>query len=164
MYKGVGGVTALKNFRDEDFEVTLFERRESIGGVWTYSSDKNTTSTLQSTISNVTRYRNCFTDFAAPETDSAYLTALEVAKYIESYAEHFDLMKYIQLNTEVLGITRDEADTQWEVRTRGKEGEHVRTFDKVLVASGLTQKPSIPKIDGVEMFKGKVCHSMAYKL
>ena len=38
----------LKNLLEENFKVTLFEQRASIGGVWQFVEDENQTSVLQS--------------------------------------------------------------------------------------------------------------------
>lgn len=46
MNVGPSGLAILKNFREEGFTVTVFEKRDSVGGVWSYSDDEKTTSTL----------------------------------------------------------------------------------------------------------------------
>jgi dimethylaniline monooxygenase (N-oxide forming) len=46
MTLGPSGLAILKNFREEGFTVTVFEKRDSVGGVWSYSDDEKTTSTL----------------------------------------------------------------------------------------------------------------------
>jgi cation diffusion facilitator CzcD-associated flavoprotein CzcO len=38
----------LKQLREDDFAVTLFERRSRVGGLWAYSEDKAYTSALPS--------------------------------------------------------------------------------------------------------------------
>jgi hypothetical protein len=43
---GPGGLSILKNLREEGFDVTVYEKRNEVGGVWAYSDDENTTSTL----------------------------------------------------------------------------------------------------------------------
>ncbi len=48
---GPSGLVMLKNLRDEGFNVTVFERRDSVGGVWSFSDDPETTSTLPGEIS-----------------------------------------------------------------------------------------------------------------
>ena len=45
-YLGPAGLAALKNLREEDFSVTVFEKRNSVGGVWAYTDDVNLTTTL----------------------------------------------------------------------------------------------------------------------
>jgi NADPH-dependent 2,4-dienoyl-CoA reductase/sulfur reductase-like enzyme len=45
-FAGPSGLAALKNLREEGFSVTVFERRDSIGGVWAYTDDVDMTTTL----------------------------------------------------------------------------------------------------------------------
>ena len=86
---GPFGLSAVKNLRDVGFDVTLFEQRDTIGGVWAFSEDPGILTTLPTTVSNVSKYRvsaeleiistvttdvsgadwsqSCFTDFPAPD-------------------------------------------------------------------------------------------------
>jgi len=43
---GPAGLAVLKNLKEEGFKVTGYEKRDSVGGVWAYSDDPLTTSTL----------------------------------------------------------------------------------------------------------------------
>jgi len=43
----------LKSLRDDDFDVTCYERRSRVGGLWSFSDDPTITSSLQS---QYTRY------------------------------------------------------------------------------------------------------------
>src|ERR1700748_2411703 len=68
---GSQGLTALKNLielNQDDvcvFDAEILETRESLGGLWDFSSDPNTTTTLKSTLANVSKWRNCYSDFPA---------------------------------------------------------------------------------------------------
>jgi dimethylaniline monooxygenase (N-oxide forming) len=55
---GAAGLAALKNLKEEGFEVTAFERNAYIGGLWKYSEDDKT-SVLATTIVNISRDRVC---------------------------------------------------------------------------------------------------------
>lgn len=43
---GILGMAALKNLREEGFQVTCFESTDRIGGVWQFSKDLNRTTGL----------------------------------------------------------------------------------------------------------------------
>jgi dimethylaniline monooxygenase (N-oxide forming) len=43
---GPSGLAALKNLREEGFSATVFEKRASVGGVWAYTDDVDTTTAL----------------------------------------------------------------------------------------------------------------------
>jgi cation diffusion facilitator CzcD-associated flavoprotein CzcO len=42
-------MAALKELRGLGFNVTLFERRNEVGGIWTWSEDRSITSALKET-------------------------------------------------------------------------------------------------------------------
>jgi dimethylaniline monooxygenase (N-oxide forming) len=53
---GAAGLAALKNLKEEGFEVIGFERNAYIGGLWKYSEDDKT-SILATTVVNISRDR-----------------------------------------------------------------------------------------------------------
>lgn len=53
---GPAGLTALKNLRDEGFNVVAFERRDRIGGVWSFSHNRDFTTVLDEMVSNVSKF------------------------------------------------------------------------------------------------------------
>jgi hypothetical protein len=46
---GVAGLTALKELREVGAEVTLFERRDDVGGMWSWTADTSITAALRET-------------------------------------------------------------------------------------------------------------------
>lgn len=42
-------MVALKEFRDLGFDVTVFEKRSDVGGVWTWTEDAGSTTALKET-------------------------------------------------------------------------------------------------------------------
>ncbi len=53
---GPAGLTAIKALREEGFNVVGFERRDRVGGLWSYSSDPSHTSVIQNTVSNISKF------------------------------------------------------------------------------------------------------------
>ena len=49
VYIGPSGLAVAKNLLEvgEDFDITIYEKRSSVGGVWAYSDDERITSTLK---------------------------------------------------------------------------------------------------------------------
>jgi cation diffusion facilitator CzcD-associated flavoprotein CzcO len=89
---GAAGLVALKNLKEEGFDVTGFERNAYIGGLWKFSEDDKT-SVLSTTVVNISKERvwlsgfrindyakasqGCYTDFPFPECKySSHATAL----------------------------------------------------------------------------------------
>ncbi len=50
---------ALKELRAVGFDVTLFERRDDVGGVWTWSEDRSVTVALKETRLCNSKYTVC---------------------------------------------------------------------------------------------------------
>jgi dimethylaniline monooxygenase (N-oxide forming) len=53
---GAAGLVALKNFKEEGFDVTGFEQNGYIGGLWKFSDDDKT-SVLSTTVVNISKER-----------------------------------------------------------------------------------------------------------
>ncbi|KAK9433078.1 flavin monooxygenase-like protein [Lipomyces doorenjongii] len=160
---GPVGLATLKNLLEEDFDVTAFDKRPSVGGVWEFNENINYTSTLPMTISNVSKYKSCFTDFPIPDDLPAYLNASLVAEYLKSYAIHFDLYRHIRLNTEVRQVVRAADSTKWQLHLSSERGDEIIEYDKVVFCSGITALSYVPEIKGIQQFKGRVLHSQAFK-
>jgi dimethylaniline monooxygenase (N-oxide forming) len=160
---GVTGLVTLKNLLEEGFDATAFDDRNTIRGVWKYSDGK-ILSVLETTVSNKSRFKNSYTDFPYPKNSPAFPTALQVHKYLESYADEFDLLPHIHLQTKVLRVTRNDDDTKWTVHLQERNGSETATdFDKVAVCSGEWGKQRMPLFSGRDLFKGEIIHAQAFK-
>lgn len=87
--------------------------------------------------------------------------AKEVAQYLEDYADHFGLRPMFRLATPVRHVTYDSLKAKWAVVL--ERSAEVLYFDKVVVATGVNNRPSIPQIPGMENFGGESLHSRDYK-
>ena len=182
---GSQGLAALKNVLEESedgnyFIPTCFDSRDQIGGLWAHSDDPAILTALESTLTNVSRWRNCYGDFPVQDSDFegdelgqnigryVYLGHKGFLNYLERYANTFNLRKWIKLNTRVTRISREQGGKRWEVVTRAQApGESAREerhlFDKIIFATGQYHDAIMPRIAGIEKFKGPVLHSWNYK-
>ncbi|KAK0103406.1 hypothetical protein ONS95_005431 [Cadophora gregata] len=160
---GAGGVglSAMKNFIEDGFDVTTYESRDFVGGLWKDSND-STISVHSTTIFNTSKYRAGFSDFPLAETDDDYPTAAQLHSWLVRYAEHFNLLPRIELGTKVLNINR--VGDQWALKSQKVNTGQVTTeyFDKVCVATGTFFTPKWPKLEGLDKFAGRVIHSIDY--
>jgi dimethylaniline monooxygenase (N-oxide forming) len=179
---GPQGLAALKNLLELNahaseplFTPTLFDSRSSVGGVWSFNADKDTLSVLKSTLGNVSRWLNCYSDFPVAEAwamdgrdgdPPTHLNQAEQQMVFDKYVEKFGLHRYIKLSTEVKKIARSAAEGgKWEVETLEVESGVKRSevFDKIIIATGQVNTPYTPEISGIERFGGKTLHSCAFK-
>ncbi|KAJ8767377.1 hypothetical protein K2173_017421 [Erythroxylum novogranatense] len=177
---GVSGLAALKQLAH--YDPVVFEASNCIGGVWKSCSYRSTK--LQSP-------RNAyeFTDFPWPNRDDpSFPSHIEILDYLQSYAEHFDLLKYVRFNTKVVEV-RFLAETVpaevggnksmtydsllpgrpvWEVAVQSNQSNIIEwyAFEFLVVCIGkygdVPKIPILPRNKGPEVFKGKVLHSLDY--
>ncbi|KYK57116.1 Flavin monooxygenase-like protein [Drechmeria coniospora] len=161
---GPAGLTALKALREEGFDAVGFERRDRVGGLWSFNPDTSYTSVLEGTVSNISKFVSGFSDFPIPDDYPAYLSGAEVAKYFRAYAKHFDLEKHVRFNTSVTAVLRHEHDGGWNVHITGPDGDtSVLFFDKVVFGTGSESVAKWPSMPGKEKFKGMILHGQSYR-
>ena len=80
-----------------------------------------------------------YPDSPFPKHLPSFMPTEEVGKYLEDYAQHFDLMKSIRLEHEVVSVkpTYDD-DAEWEIVVKNVRNNtvHTRVFDAVVVCNG----------------------------
>jgi dimethylaniline monooxygenase (N-oxide forming) len=154
------GLASIKNFTEEGFDVTGFEARSYLGGLWRYNTDE-TLSVQETTIFNSSRYRSAFTDFSfGPEVDD-FPTWQQFGDYINQYADHFDIRRKVKTDSRVENIER--VGKKWKLTIKSKDGStRTETFDKVAIANGYFTSPRIPKLEGIEKFEGRALHSINF--
>lgn len=95
---GVSGLLACKYTMEKGFNPTVFEARNSVGGVWS--------ETMESTKLQTPKSYYQFTDFEWPAdsvTDN-FPRNNQVIEYIQSCAVHFNLLPLIKFHFKVLSI------------------------------------------------------------
>ncbi|KAI1373068.1 FAD/NAD(P)-binding domain-containing protein [Hypoxylon crocopeplum] len=160
---GPAGLAALKALREEGFDAVAFERRDQVGGLWSFSGNPAFTSALHETVCNVSKFISGFSDYPIPKDYPPYPTSAQVAEYFNSYVSHFSLQDHVRFNTTVRKVIRDTSDTAWDVHITNLEGDAVLSFDKVVFGHGCDSVPAWPLMPNKDKFKGVVMHSQAYK-
>jgi cation diffusion facilitator CzcD-associated flavoprotein CzcO len=84
----------------------------------------------------------------------------KLAGWLESYVEALELD--VWTNTTFLAGKYDEVTERWTVRLGRDGGERVFHPRHVVLATGMSGVPSVPRIPGAETFAGRICHSSAH--
>ena len=118
-------------------------------------------------VSNTCKENICYSDFPFQD-DAPHLYDHQTAlQYFKDYASHFDLWKHIQLETQVVDVSRagDYDQTgKWKVVSRRKNKEEkIEIFDAVMVATGYFRKPVMPEFPGVSNFLGRVLPAKVFR-
>lgn len=158
---GVSGLVTAKVLQHDGFDVTIFEKEPTIGGVWAPSR------VYAGLCTNNPQKAYAFSDFPYPDTSDEFPTARQVFEYLKTYAEHFGLELCLNLSTEVLSVSRraaeeNESHPGFHVTVRPADGSadaETHAFDFVVVCNGVFSVPHVPQIEGQERFEGSLIHS-----
>ncbi|XP_041458803.1 flavin-containing monooxygenase FMO GS-OX-like 2 [Lytechinus variegatus] len=166
--------------RPDRFEPVVFEKADCVGGTWVYTEETGKdrhglpihSSMYSSLKTNLPKEVMAFPDFPFDSSLPSFVKHTDMLRYLEQYASHFDLLKYIQFNTLVESVrpVKPSGDTKsitWEVRVRNLEnqesGSTTSHYDAVMVCNGHYAQPKIPQMDGLDTFSGQILHSHNYR-
>ncbi|CAK1364803.1 uncharacterized protein RHO25_009677 [Cercospora beticola] len=154
------GLIALKTFKQDGFDVTLYEGRSWVGGLWKPDADE-ALSALKTTQFNSSKYRSAIPDFPMSEEMDDFPTAGQLYKYFNDYAQQFELWPHIRLSTKATELSWN--GTKWSLSTvKNGQSRPVELFDKIALATGSFTKPKFPKLDGIELFEGPAEHCVKF--
>jgi cation diffusion facilitator CzcD-associated flavoprotein CzcO len=147
---GFGGVGMAIRLRQDGFEdFTVFERGDSVGGVWRANS-------YPGAACDVPSHLYSFSFAPGHEWTRRYAPREDIMRYLEHRADEFGIRPHLRLETEVTAASFDEDDGRWTVTTAS--GDEQR-FDFLVTAVGQLSRPAIPEIPGIEDFEGPAFHS-----
>jgi cation diffusion facilitator CzcD-associated flavoprotein CzcO len=112
---GFAGIYQLHKLRDElGLRVRAFEKGSGVGGTWFWNRYPGAMSDTESPF-----YRYSFDEELLNEWDwhKKYIEQPDILAYLEEVVRRHDLMKDIQLNTEITGLEFDENRALWTVRS-----------------------------------------------
>lgn len=103
-----------------------------------------------------------FPSFPFPPETSPFPTAAVVQKYLEDYAVHFNLLRFVRFYAHVEEVFWDTDSREWDVTL--STGEKFK-FDFVVVANGHYRKPRYPLATGLQSWldSGRAMHSAWYR-
>lgn len=168
---GASGLTAIKTCLEGGLDVVCYERSDYIGGLWRYREKdvEGLASVAKSTIINTSKELTSFSDFPPPKEFPNYMHNSMMFKYLQLYAEKFDLIRRIKFQHRVERvIPTDDYDStgRWKITVlnmeTGKELEEV--VEAVMICVGHHVFPYTPSFPGQEKFKGTISHTHSYKV
>lgn len=183
IFKGIGGgATGIcvahwlqKRVKTTDF--AILERSNAVGGTWWERFSSATTdplipdspATLRCRWAN--RYPGAGVDVNvylyslsfAPNTQwsETFAKQQENLDYLQRVAVDYNVEPFVQFNTEATQLIWNEGEKCWDVTVKylptGVERKVKADF--VVNGTGFFSLPQMPKVEGIELFKGKQCHS-----
>ncbi len=168
---GSSGITAAQVLQDRGIDFDCYEVGSEVGGNWRYQNDNGMSSAYRSLHINTSRQLMEYKAFPMPEELPDYPNHWQIAKYFDSYVDHFGFRDRIRFRTEVVKVeplTGEER--RYAVTVRSREGDvvdepEVHHYDEVIVANGHHWDPRWPEpsFPGAESFPGEQIHAHYYK-
>ncbi len=147
---GFGGIAlaiALKKAGFEDF--TLYERSDSLGGVWRDNAYPGAACDVPSRFYCYSFEQDYdWSSFCAPQR--------QILDYLNHCADKYGVAPHIRFGTEIASAAFDEGAARWTLQTR--QGDRIEA-DMFVSAVGLFNRPRIPAVYGREDFTGDQFHS-----
>merc|ERR1719382_1302342 len=102
-----------------------------------------------------------FPSFPFPAKYGSFPKGPEVQEYLRSFASEKGIYAMTRLRTAVLAmVPKPDGERGWRVRYQ-KQGEDAREedFDFMIVATGMYGTPLVPRVPGMEHFRGITMHA-----
>uniref|UniRef100_A0A915A9N5 Flavin-containing monooxygenase n=1 Tax=Parascaris univalens TaxID=6257 RepID=A0A915A9N5_PARUN len=166
---GASGITAARQAVQYGVEPVIFEFSDAVGGLWRYKPhETDEPCVMKSTVINTSKEMTAYSEFPPPKEFANFMHNTRMLEYLQLYAAHFDLMKYVRFGVKVTNIERSKTYDEtgnWTVSYTDKQGEtHREDFESVLLCNGHHTQPYWPQPwKGQEHFKGHIIHSHSYK-
>lgn len=158
---GVAGLIAARELQQNGHRVTVYEKSDQLGGTWTYdprvesdplSLDPNReiihNSLYSSLRTNHPRQIMRFSDYPFTKTYADprnFPGHEEVLKFLNDFAEHFQLTELIRFNTDVVRVEQlvSSRNDKWIVESRMGELSREEIFEAVVVCNGHHTEPQV---------------------
>lgn len=145
-FGGLGTAIRLKQQGVEDFIV--LERAEDVGGVW---RDNN----YPGCACDVESHLYCFSFAPNPDWSRSFSPQAEIWDYLRSCAKEYGVLPHLRFGHEVREAAWVQDAQRWRIET--SQGTFMSSV--LVSAAGSLSDPAIPKLTGLENFKGRVFHS-----
>ena len=149
---GFAGIALIHYLREAGLTIQVFDRASDIGGTWAWNKYPGAATDSEGYYYCLTFSKEVLQEWT---WSSRYPGWKETQAYIRFVADKFDMWPHIQFNTEV---TKAEYrnDGTWAVTTSDGKVQTCRYF---ISGMGMISEPQIPKIQGMDSFKGPLFHS-----
>ena len=155
---GVAGIYQIKRLSDLGVKATVLELAGDLGGTWYWNRYPGARFDSESYTYGYSFSRELLDEWHWKERFSSQPENL---KYLNFVADKFDLRKHMQFNQRVAGATWDEGNRLWRLTIRDERTGARRELSCrfVVMTLGLLSQPTLPRLQGMESFKGRSFHT-----
>ena len=161
---GSSGIAACQVLGARGIALDCFEKGSEVGGNWRYENDNELSSAYRSLHINTSRGLMAYKAYPMPDDYPDYPNHFQIARYFDSYVDHFALREKIRFRTEVLSVV--PVDGEWEVTVQARDSDREsQRYRAVLIANGHHWDPRWPEpsFPGAEEFDGEQIHVHHYR-
>jgi cation diffusion facilitator CzcD-associated flavoprotein CzcO len=150
---GISGLYQLYKLRELGLTVRVLERGAGVGGTWYWNRYPGARFDSESY-----SYAYSFSQELLDEWDWSehFASQPEILRYLQHVADKFGLLKDIQFSSEVKSAVYDDDTRCWEIQL---EDGKTYTSRFLITGVGILSQPTLPKIEGIESFKGQSFHT-----
>lgn len=146
---GFGGIGSAVRLRREGIsDIVILEAAEKPGGTWRDNTYPGCQCDIPSNFYSLSFAPN-------PEWSTTFPLQPEIQDYITEVTNRFDLDRTIRYRTELLNSRWDAPTARWRITTSAG----TMTASVLILAMGFLSEPRIPKLDGLDSFRGPHFHS-----
>jgi cation diffusion facilitator CzcD-associated flavoprotein CzcO len=150
---GVSGLYQLYRLRELGLKVRVFETGSAVGGTWYWNRYPGARFDSESWTYGYSFSRELLEEW---DWEEHFAGQPETERYLNYVADKFDLRRDIQFNSRVTAAHYQEDARSWDVIL--EDGRHYNTRF-LITAVGVLSAPTMPRIPGVESFRGQSCHT-----
>jgi cation diffusion facilitator CzcD-associated flavoprotein CzcO len=150
---GFAGLSLIHHLKKIGLSIKVFDKTSDIGGTWTWNR-------YPGAMTDSEAYYYCFA-FSKEilqnwSWSQRYPAWDEMHRYMHFVADECNMWPHIQLDTEITSAVYQKDSSTWLITT-GDEKQY--TCKYFISGMGMISDPVMPKIKGIEKFKGPCFHS-----
>ncbi len=150
---GVSGLYQLYKLRELGLRALVLETGTNVGGTWYWNRYPGARFDSESWTYGYSFSRELLEEWNWAEH---FAGAPETERYLNYVADKFDLRRDIQFRSRVEAAHYSEETRSWDVIL--EDGRHY-SARFLITAIGVLSAPTMPRIPGVDTFKGQSCHT-----
>jgi cation diffusion facilitator CzcD-associated flavoprotein CzcO len=150
---GISGLYQLHRLRELGLRVRVFETGTGVGGTWYWNRYPGARFDSESYSYGFSFSQELLDEWHWTEHFSGQPQTLRYLNYV---ADKFDLRRDIQFRSRVVAAHWREETRSWDVALEDGS-RHTCRF--LITAIGPLSAPTMPRIEGIDSFKGQSCHT-----
>ena len=150
---GVAGIYQIKRLADLGIDATVLDSAPDLGGTWYWNRYPGCRFDSESYTYGFSFSKELLDEWHWKERFSGQPENLRYLNYV---TDKFDLRQYMQFNCKVEQARFDEVRDLWRLKI--SDGREL-TCRFVVLAIGLLSAPTLPRLEGMDDFKGRSFHT-----